>query len=374
MPDNKQNSIPIDTDTDRVTETVKVTQGYFTNGDGTLEGVNIYTMSLSDSNEGYYFNVSQAHPSSSAAATQFSVTYGHMDGSGSDATGDTGVPSGLKSETQAVYRQFANLLLDSAEVSSSFKISAQGGDSPAAAVQDKEIYILVGRRERMKDKMNKKSWTLRLSGSKANDTAADLLTLTDDSFTKAAASTPAGPRYNIVSGSAGNVVSASTEKTYGWFYPEMGAMVFSGAELGGYIPGKTAGKSSVATFASEEHLGFDPNVSSVANAKNALRLVNCMRNVGAGVTLRLRSEEDQTQIHYFCRVKAPELNHSNNPTFVSGSDNTIRNTDMRGNPQVFISTVGLWNDTGELVAIAKLSSPLKKNFSSESTIKIKLTY
>ena len=47
---------------------------------------------------------------------------------------------------------------------------------------------------------------------------------------------------------------------------------------------------------------------------------------------------------------------------------------MRGNPQVFITGIGLWNAGGQLVAIAKLSSPLKKNFSSESTIKIKLTY
>ena len=44
------------------------------------------------------------------------------------------------------------------------------------------------------------------------------------------------------------------------------------------------------------------------------------------------------------------------------------------NPQVFITGVGLYNSAGQLLAIAKLSSPLKKNFASEATVKVKLTY
>ena len=47
---------------------------------------------------------------------------------------------------------------------------------------------------------------------------------------------------------------------------------------------------------------------------------------------------------------------------------------MQGNPNVFISTVGLFNSSGVMVAMGKLSTPLNKNFSSEATIKVKLTY
>jgi hypothetical protein len=104
-------------------------------------------------------------------------------------------------------------------------------------------------------------------------------------------------------------------------------------------------------------------------------MITCLQLAGSGSTvLRLRSEEDQTQIHYFCRVRAAEYNHSNNPTFVSGSDDEIRQTNMRGNPTTFVSGVGMYNDVGELVAVAKVSSPIKKNFASEATIKVKLTY
>jgi len=99
-----------------------------------------------------------------------------------------------------------------------------------------------------------------------------------------------------------------------------------------------------------------------------------MRIMGTSTTLRLRSEEDQTQENYFCRVRAEQYNFSANPTFVSGSKNKLRNTDMAGNPQTFITGVGLYNSAGQLLAIAKLSSPLKKNFASEATIKVKLTY
>ena len=69
---------------DTVADTLKITAGYFTAGDGTLSGTNIHTGSLSDSNEKYYFNVNQAHPLSSSSETQFSVAFGHIAGSGSD--------------------------------------------------------------------------------------------------------------------------------------------------------------------------------------------------------------------------------------------------------------------------------------------------
>ena len=68
---------------DTISDTIKTTAGYFTNGDGTLGGTDIHTGSLTDSNEKYYFNVTQLDPSASNSEVQFSVTYGHIEGSGS---------------------------------------------------------------------------------------------------------------------------------------------------------------------------------------------------------------------------------------------------------------------------------------------------
>ena len=119
--------------------------------------------------------------------------------------------------------------------------------------------------------------------------------------------------------------------------------------------------------------GFAPALHAGSNAKNAIRFVNCMRNVD-GMSLRLRSEEDATQENYFCRIGANDFNFTSNPTFVSGSKNKMTNTDMFGGPTTFITGIGLYNSSGQLLAVAELSKPLKKTFASEATVKVKLTY
>ena len=98
---------------DKFADTIKTTAGYFTNGDGTLEGSSVFTGSLADSNELYYYNVAQAHSDSASAETQFSVTFGHYAGSGSDQYGDsTTNNANVIGPSQAIYKQFTNLLLE----------------------------------------------------------------------------------------------------------------------------------------------------------------------------------------------------------------------------------------------------------------------
>jgi hypothetical protein len=369
---------------DLLTDTVKITAGYFTNGSGQLNAANIYTGSLANSNEAYYFNITQAHPLTASAATQFAVAYGHAGGSGSDT--DAGAVPG---PTQAIYGQWATTLLDESEISGGFRISTNEGNNPTNKVlsaRDEDIYVLVGKRERFKDRINKKNWTIALSGSTSADSAsvrtgAGLLKLTDDSNTTAGTGTVAGTRYNIVSGTNGALSgSGASDKVYGWIYPEMGVMVFSAAELSSSIPGKLKGTNMTASFGKVPSIepsfascsGFAPNLNANGNAANAMRFVNCLQP--AGSYLKFRSEEDQVSTSYFCRVRAKDLNFSNNPTFVSGSSNEISNTDMWGNPNVYISGIGLYGSSGTLVALGKLSTSLKKNFSTEATIKVKLTY
>jgi hypothetical protein len=39
-----------------------------------------------------------------------------------------------------------------------------------------------------------------------------------------------------------------------------------------------------------------------------------------------------------------------------------------------MTTVGLYNDTNELLAVAKLSKPLQKDFTKEALIRVKLDF
>lgn len=362
---------------DKLTDTQKITAGYFTGGGGQLDAANIHSGSLADSNEKYYFNITQTHPASASAETQFSVTYGHIGGSGSQTDGGN-----VEGPTEAIYKQWTNILLAENEVTGGFKISQQGSSGAlSSGTKDSDIYVLVGKRARFKDRINKKNWTIALSGSTTTVSASlgggtGLFYFTDDSNTAQATSTVAGPRYNIVSGSNGNVYSASSWKTYGWFYPDMGALVFSAAELSASMPGSSSGNNQTASFypsrGESDFAGFSTNTDANGNSANALRFINCLQPGGA--YLKFRSEEDQTSVSYFCRVKASQVNFSNNPTFVSGSLNELRITEMRGNPTVYGTGIQLYNQFGDIVAVGKLSTPVKKNFGSEVTIKVKLTF
>ena len=48
----------------------------------------------------------------------------------------------------------------------------------------------------------------------------------------------------------------------------------------------------------------------------------------------------------------------------SGSDNEYQNSTFEGNPQTFVTTVGLYDSSQTLVAVGRLSKPIKKNFNS----------
>lgn len=368
--------IKINQATDTIVDTTKTTAGYFSNGSGKLFSTAIYSSSLSDTNEKYYYGITNSDASS--ATTQFTVAYGHYAGSGSITDSND-----VKGPSQAVYSQWASTLLPENEITGGFFISSPGSSGAVSSGKDEDVYVMLARRSLFKERFNKGNWTVVFSGSLSGHpgagAAADggLLKLTDDSKTVSAVATPAGPRFNIVSGSDGTVATGkeATVKRYGFFYPEVGALVFSAAELSASLPGAHNGTTASAVYDDANHCGFGTYSSNALDGNNALRMINCLRKGQSTNTyIQARSEEDQTSVSYFCRVTANEMNFSNNPTFVSGSANEIRHTDLKGNPVVYITGVGLYNTSGQLVAISKLSTPLKKNFSSEATIKVKLTY
>jgi len=362
-------TIPLNTaeGEDKITITEKVTSPYFSGGATELLAASIISGTLSDTNEKYYYSIAN---SATPTTPEFHVAFGSVNGYGSDDDANA-----IKAPTEAVYKQWANLLLPANEVTGGFIISDNGSGGLVTG-RDPEIYVLVGKRAQQKDRLNKKNWTIFLTGSNGVSVGANTrLILTDDSANDNPTSTPAGDRYNIVSGSDGTVSgSGASHKTYGFYYPDPGVLVFSAQELSASIPGAgLAASSSIAvTFNSIKSLGLGYSEAVDADKNTALRFINCLQAPGA--KLSFRDEEDQVSVQYFCRIKSGHMNFSNNPTFVSGSQNELRQTTMKGNPSTFIAQVQLFNAAGDIVAVGNLSTPLKKNFSSEATIKVKLTY
>ena len=268
-------------DLDVVNDQQTIVTGYFTGNNQTLVGSNFTTASLSSTQKKYYYNLQYN------SKDHFSVTYGHKAGSGSAIQTAT-----TEGETKAVYRQFYNITeTDSERLRDSTGWLMVDGTNSTNAVTQSDVYVVVAERLQMKDRLNPGTWTMKLSGSitgTANKATSSFLTLTDNSKTTAPSSAPFGERYDIVSGSAGSVVVASSTKTYGFFYPDAGIMVFSANALSSSLPGTKGFIQSGSDFAKKGTVGngFAQDLRTVSAADNA----NKMRIALQKGSVTLRSE------------------------------------------------------------------------------------
>ncbi len=354
----------INSQNDVVISELTTTNGFFgTSGTGTIQSQSLTTSSLSSTQKEYYYNLQFN------GTDHFTVAYGHIAGSGSDANASNEVGT-----TEAIYKGFYGLVEAKAEkIKDSQGFLIADGTNGTTPVTQSDCYFIVAERLQMKDRINPGTWTIGLSGSNKAG-AGKTLFLTDNSVTNdpEADGSAFGPRYSIRSGSAGSLKGSDTRE-YGKFYPDAGLIVLSANALSSSLPGKPAYQQQATTdpFASFVGCGLDPDTGSATNnIDNAGKLAVCM--ISASQTMR--SEENQYIYDYFCRARSNEFNISDNPTFWSGSGYNIRHNDMVSNPQTFISEVGLYDSMGELMAIGRISSPLNKNFSSEAVVKVRLTY
>jgi hypothetical protein len=76
---------------------------------------------------------------------------------------------------------------------------------------------------------------------------------------------------------------------------------------------------------------------------------------------------------YFCRAPSNKFNYSSNPTYTSGSKIRVKEL-AADNPIAYVTTVGLYSPSNVLLAIAKLSEPLRKSVDNELTIRVRLDY
>ena len=76
---------------------------------------------------------------------------------------------------------------------------------------------------------------------------------------------------------------------------------------------------------------------------------------------------------YFCRAHHNEFNYSTNPTYLSSSQIFVKSVES-DSPISYITTVGLYSADNELLAVAKLSEPLRKDPTNELTLRVRLDY
>ena len=76
---------------------------------------------------------------------------------------------------------------------------------------------------------------------------------------------------------------------------------------------------------------------------------------------------------YFCRANNSEFNYSSNPTYLSSSQIRVKEIST-DNPVSYVTTVGLYSEDNALLAVAKLSEPIKKTPAEEYTLRVRLDY
>jgi len=333
-----------------------VTAGLWSDNVASLE--TFFTSSTqTTSQRRYYVDVYHKATTATGSAVQFSLAFGHALGSGSDSQGQLN-----DSPSKAIYSQYRQLLLSPTDT----RFTTAGSGSTDY------IYVVNFKRNRLKERLDAGNWELPLisissratnaTGSVA--TGSNIISLIDDSSISSATIGDSGKVYNIVSGSINSGVFNSTAPVYyGLAYPDYGTLILDGKML-------------------DQQLGFATNTGSSSEGNNHFVLFHSISGssyftnpaTSDNYGFLARNSEKVTSTHYFVRVKNAEYNFSNNPSYVTGSVGQVAQSTFIGDPKTYITTVGLYNDSQELLAVAKLSKPLLKSFQREALIRVKLDY
>jgi len=337
-----------------------ITAPCWTNNTNPISSLFTSSTQVNGTSGNYYLNVYNTDPTiDSSAEIQFNISYGNGFGSGS-LLYDAGI-NGL-SPTRTVYGQWRNLIYGDENTQFSF--------STITPVQQ-DFYAISIDRARFKESLFPGSLTLSLFS------ASKQITLTDDSLTTTTISyCDAGRVFNIISGSNGVATSANAlgaintgmtvSGSYGLFLPDIGTIILNASALD-------------LTHASG---GIALNTLRVSNTnnRNPIRLYSTGSATRGLITgsytssFSLNSQETITSDFIFCRARNAEFNYTENPSFISGSTGAVLYDLFINSPTTYITTVGMYNDSNELLAVAKLSKPLKKDFTKEALIRVKLDF
>lgn len=321
----------------------------------------------------YYLNV---FPDSTHLPSDpyFSIAYGHIAGNVGSGSFGTETQSIQASPTKTVYTQYKNMLLGTSDPDGQFTMN-----SGSTTLNAQDIWVVDFSAYKMKDKIDEGLLQLSFSGSNGQ------FTFIDDSIF----STQTLAVYQLITGSVSNPPATPGYEGIGLFYPSNGVVVLNATSLANKVgisyplgvakntngPGTdqswpyNSGSTPDSQYSITSFQGFTYNHKTLASS---MEVCTAPANT--------RKSEYVSSRHYFVRVLNKDFNYSNNPTYVyDGTDGIhpkgmIRNADFITDPKTYITTIGLYNDSNELVAVAKTSRPYVKSFDSELGVRVRLDF
>ena len=291
----------------------------------------------------YYYSVYQTGSLESNAIVQFDIAYADSLGSGS-ALYNNAVP--VLSPTKTIYGQYRSLILEDENSSFTF---GKGTN----IYTTNNFWVINFERARYKQSLFPGSLNLKLSGS------GGIINLTDDSVDNPVSQFLGSTRvYQLISGSNGTAGTSATSGyvagsgSYGLVFPDLGTILINPAAV-------------------SQSIRLSPSRSNNSDGLNNAKLFNA---INAGTSFTLNSQETLTSDYVFVRARNSEFNYSENPSFISGSTGEVIYDNFINAPQVYLTTIGMYNDSNELIAVAKMSRPLLKDFTKEALVRVKLDF
>ena len=301
----------------------------------------------------------------------FSVAYGDLNNSGSSAD-DLNI-IGLN-PFKANYQSYINLLLAPTELQFSFltgSYTVSTNTLSTSTVTSPSIFILNFGANLYKNQIDPGQLQFSLNGFSFIDDSS-ILNKTSNV-------------YNIISGSIVNGIPVPytsngtvSYQSLGLLYPKNGIVILNAPAVSGLIGDMTGRDETGLTITYPSIITNLPTSSTNFNTYQSC-LYNSLTSGSPNNLMSVRKSELIPTTQYYVRVQNADFNYTNNSTFVSdGTDGLTRGTIkipyLRTNPTTYITTVGLYDANNELVAVAKLSTPIAKSFDNEYLIKCSLAY
>jgi len=337
---------------------------------GTYDDNNIKNFS-----HGMFQNVYDYPYLSSSANHIFDITFGYS----SAVSASTHTQNSKKLN---VYNQMAQTLVGYT-TSSAIRTFDSDGDYGGDDSQGRmyECFFLNFSRLLIKDEIKKNTFRLKMytsgsvndGGSQASTpTLTELQTLGDYKSATQFRTSPAGDYGLIFTSSA----DGNNTGSVGLIFYQAGVAVLTSSifqeQFGtnttsrhkGYYDGDTTTKGPLG-------LGLMRGVQAAITSSTIQSMADGFRHTIDSIDFNNTIELNSTI--YFCRINHNEFNYSSNPTFTSAGRLVVKNnvTDL---PVTYITTVGLYSPDNELLAVAKLSEPIRKDPNTELTLRVRLDY
>jgi len=314
---------------------------------------------------------------SSSANHIFDITYGHSPQASSSVKTSAGaVVMSQGAKKLNIYNQMAQTLMGY-DVSGNIRLFDSDGTLDDSTSIMNHCFFLNFTRLLTKDEIKKNSFRMSLytSGSVVNRKTNT--TLGDYASANEFRTSPAGDYGLLFTSSVGASGPLGNAASVGLVFYQAGVAVISSSIFdagAAYAPSTSAAliaAGGVREFGPPSGLAGTGSVSGAVVSGTITQIANGLRHriddIDFNNTIELNSAI------YFCRINHNEFNYSSNPTYVSGSKLRVKNN-VNDLPVTYITSVGLYSPDNELLAVAKLSEPIRKDPNTELTLRVRLDY